>query len=191
MSAPRIQNRESAFAEPNPDEIAGVNLRGIDQMRKKLVAYYQSARQNPTDARAMQGILHAYDGRIERAITEGLFSGDPRALQALQEARSSYARYRQTFGPQRPGDDVGTAMRRIVDRNATPEETANMIIGSGKIGNAGLPVRIADRLEQVLGADSDSWSALRQAMWQKASQVRNSAGEIDPAKSAGSITDFT
>jgi hypothetical protein len=82
-------------------------------------------------------------------------------------------------------------MRRIVERNATPEETANMIIGSGKIGNAGLPVRIADRLETVLGAGSDSWSALRQAMWQKASQVRNSAGVVDPARSAQSINDFT
>jgi len=191
MSQPRIQNRASNRAAPDPAEIAGVNLRGIDQMRKKLVAYYQAARMNPTDARATQGIIHAFDGQIERAITEGLFSGDPRALEALQEARASYSRYRQTFGPQRPGDDVGTAMRRIVDRNATPEETANMIIGSGKIGNSGLPVRIADRLEQVLGADSDSWSALRQAMWQKASQVRNAAGEVDPARSASSITDFT
>lgn len=191
MSTPRIQNRASPHAEPNPDEIAGVNLVGIDQMRKKLVAYYQAARANPTDARAVQGVIHGFDNQIERAIMEGLFSGDPRALEALQEARASYSRYRRTFGPQGAGDDVGTAMRRIVDRNATPEETANMIIGSGKIGNAGLPVRIADRLEQVLGADSDSWSALRQAMWQKASQVRNSAGAIDPAKSANSITDFT
>jgi hypothetical protein len=191
MSRPNIQNRASAFGQPNPDEIAGVNLRGIDQMRKKLVAYYQSARANPTDARATRAILDGFDNQIERAITEGLFSGDPRALQALQDARASYARYRQTFGPQRAGDDVGTAMRRIVDRNATPEETANMIIGSGKIGQAGLPVRIADRLEQVLGNNSAEWNAIRQAMWRKASQVRNSAGEVDPARSAASVADFT
>lgn len=191
MSRPNIQNRASAFGQPNPDEIAGVNLRGIDQMRKKLVAYYQSARNNPTDARAMRAIMDSYDGQIERAISEGLFSGDPRALQALQDARASYARYRQTFGPQRAGDDVGTAMRRIVDRNATPEETANMIIGSGKIGQAGLPVRIADRLERVLGTDSPEWNSIRQAMWQKASQVRNAAGEVDPERSAANISDFT
>lgn len=191
MSAPRIQNRASAFGEPNPDEIAGVNLRGIDQMRKKLVAYYQAARNNPTDARATRAILGGFDDQIERAISEGLFSGDPRALEALQAARASYSRYRQTFGPQRAGDDVGTAMRRIVDRNATPEEIVNMVVGSGKIGNAGLPVRIADRLEQVLGADSDSWSAIRQSMWNKASQVRNAAGDIDPLRSANSIGDFT
>lgn len=193
MSAPRIQNRASPHAEPNPEEIASVSLQGVDQMRKQLVSYYQAARSsnNAADIRAMRGVMNGFDGQIERAITENLFSGDPRALEALQEARASYSRYQRTFTPQGAGDDVGTAMRRIVDRNATPEETANMIIGSGKIGNAGLPVRIADRLEQVLGADSDSWSAIRQAMWQKASQVRNAAGAIDPARSASSIADFT
>jgi len=194
MSAPRIQNRADPRAAPDPAEVTAVSLKGVDQMRKKLVAYYQAARASgpngATDARAMQGIMDAFDAQIERAITEGLFSGDPRALAALQEARASYARYRQTFTPRGAGDDVGTAMRRITERNATPEEIANMIIGTGKIGNSGTPVRLADRLEQVLGADSDGWSAIRQAMWQKASQARNSAGEIDPAKSAQGILDF-
>jgi hypothetical protein len=190
MSQLRIQNKASAQAPPNPDEIAGVNLRGIDRMRRKLVDYYRSSRANPTDARATRAILESFDDQIERAISEGLFSGDPRALQVLQEARSSYSRYRQTFGPQRAGDDVGTAMRRIVDRNATPEEVANMVVGAGKLGGAGLPVRIADRLEGVLGADSDAWSAIRQAIWRKASQARNAAGEVDPQKSATGIFDF-
>lgn len=171
-------------------EVGGIDLRGIDQVRKKLVAYYQSARMNPTDARAMRGILDGFDNQIEKAISDGLFSGDPRALQALQDARASYSRYRQLFTPRGSGDDVGVAMRRIVERNATPEEISNMIIGSGKLGNAGLPVRIADRLEKILGADSDSWSTIRQAMWQKASQVRNSAGEVDPVRSANSISEF-
>jgi hypothetical protein len=193
MSAPRIQNRASPRAEPNPEEIASVSLRGVDQMRKQLVAYYRAARSsnNAEDIRATRGIMNAFDTQIESAITENLFSGDPRALQALQEARASYSRYQRTFTPQGAGDDVGTAMRRIVDRNATPEEIANMVVGSGKIGNAGLPVRIADRLEQVLGANSDAWSTIRQAMWQKASQVRNSAGAVDPLRSANSITEFT
>jgi hypothetical protein len=65
-----------------------------------------------------------------------------------------------------------------------------MMIGSGKIGTAGLPVRIADRLEQILGRDSDGWSTIRQAIWQKVSQVRNAAGEIDLVKSANSIAEF-
>lgn len=193
MSQPKITNLADPRAPPSPADITAVSLKGVDQMRKRLVGYYQQAKSsgNASDVRATRAVMNGFDGQIERAITEGLFSGDPRALQALQEARASYSRYQRTFSPQGAGDDVGTAMRRIVDRNATPEETANMIIGSGKIGSAGLPVRIADRLEQVLGADSDSWSAIRQAMWQKASQARNSAGAIDPARSAASINDFT
>lgn len=192
MSIPRIQNRASPHADPSPGEVAAVSLKGVDQMRKQLVAYYQAARSsgNAADIRATREVMNGFDGQIERALTEGLFSGDPRALAALQEARASYSRYQRTFTPQGAGDDVGIAMRRIVDRNATPEEISNMIVGSGKIGNAGLPVRIADRLEQVLGADSDSWSAIRQAMWQKASQARTSAGEIDPVKSANNIAEF-
>lgn len=192
ISVPGIQNRASPHAEPSPSEIAAVSLKGVDQMRKQLVAYYQAARSsgNAADIRATREVMNGFDAQIERALTEGLFSGDPRALAALQEARASYSRYQRTFTPQGAGDDVGTAMRRIVDRNATPEEISNMIVGSGKIGNAGLPVRIADRLEQVLGADSDSWSAIRQAMWQKASQVRTPAGEIDPVKSANNIAEF-
>lgn len=194
MSAPRIQNRADPRAAPNPDEISAVSLKGVDQMRKKLVSYYQATRdagpQGATDRRAMQGIMDAFDAQIERAHTEGLFSGDPRALQALQEARASYSRYRRQFTPQGAGDDVGTAIRRIVERNATPEETANMIVGTGKVGSTGTPVRLYDRLEQTLGPDSDSVSAIRQALWQKASQVRT-AGAIDPIKSAANIDEFT
>jgi hypothetical protein len=193
MSQPRITNLADPLAPPPPGEVSSVNLRGIDQMRKRLVGYYQQARSSndASDVRATRAVLNGFDDQIERSISNNLFSGDPRALQALQEARSSFSRYQQLYNPRGAGDDVGTAMRRIIDRNATPEETANLIIGSGKIGTSGLPVRIADRLEEVLGAGSPAFNSIRQAMWQKASRVRNSAGEIDPAKSAASVAEFT
>lgn len=193
MSQPRITNLADPLAPPSPAEVSSVNLRGIDQMRKRLVAYYQQARSsnNASDIRATRSVLNGFDDQIEGAIRQNLFSGDPRALQALQEARASFSRYQRLYNPRGANDDVGTAMRRIVDRNATPEETANLIIGSGKIGTSGAPVRIADRLEEILGADSPAWSSIRQAMWRKASQIRTSAGEVDPAKSAASITDFS
>jgi hypothetical protein len=185
----RLVNRADPRAPPNPDEIAAINLQGLDRARKVLQSYYRRA-VTPTDRAATTRIISEFDGQVERAITEGLFSGDPRALSALQRARSQFRNYQQTYHPQGV-DDVGAAMRRIVQRNATPEETANMIVGSGKIGSSGLPVRIADRLEQVLGGDSQEWNSIRQAMWQKASQVRTAAGEVDPARSATSIADFT
>ena len=191
-SGPTIQNRAAPRMPQSADtQIAGVTIQGIDRMRKHLVAYYKTAQRGSEDQRAVRSIINSFDGQIERAISEGLFSGDPRALDVLQRARASYSRYQREFHPRGAGDDVGTAMRRIVERNATPEETANMIIGSGKLGQAGLPVRIADRLEQILGNDSEAWNSIRQAIWQKASQVRSgAAGEIDSLKSARSVMDF-
>ncbi len=192
----RIQNRADPMGAPNPENIVGVDLRGVDQARKRLVAYYQAARsaapwgQVTPDVRAMDHMLDAFDNQVEHAISNGLFSGDERALGALREARTAYRNYVQKYRPRGSGDDVGTAIRRIVDRQATPEETANIILGSGRIGNAGLPVRLADRLETILGADSDGWSTIRQAMWQRASQVRNAAGEVDPVRSAANIEQF-
>lgn len=191
----RVPNRAQPRGAPddpaNPAETVSINLKGVDQARKRLVAFYKAARGNNSDQRAMSRILHEFDTEVENAMTSGLFSGDPRAVEALREARASFARYQRTYRPREAGDDVGTAMRRIVDRNATPEEIANMVIGSGKVGSAGLPVRLADRLEEVLGTGSQSWNAIRQAMWQRASQVRNSTGATDPVRSAASVIEFT
>lgn len=188
----RIQNRADPFGAPNPENITAVDLRGVDQARKRLVAHYRVARgsNNASDVRATERLIDGFDNQVERAITEGLFSGDPRALQAIQEARGAYSRYARAYRPQQAGDDVGGAMRRIIDRQATPEEIANMVIGSGRLGNAGLPVRLADRLEQVLGRGSDAWSSIRQGIWQRASQIRTTGGEIDPARSASNILEF-
>lgn len=189
----RIQNRADPAGAPNPDDIVGIDLRGVDQARKRLVAFYRAARGsgNAADARAAGALIDEFDNQVEGAMANGLFSGDPQALTALQQARAAYSSYARRYRPQQAGDDVGAAMRRIIDRQATPEEIANMITGSGRLGNAGLPVRLADRLEEVLGQNSDAWSSIRQALWQRASQVRNAAGEVDPARSAQSILDFT
>jgi hypothetical protein len=185
VSGLRFQNRADPLSVPPhgapPENYLPVDLRGVDQARKRLVAYYRSARASPNaaDARATSRLIDEFDNEIEQAISNGLFSGDSRALGAIQQARAAYSRYARQFRPQQSGDDVGTAMRRIIDRNATPEEIANMIVGSGRIGNSGLPVRMADRLEEVLGRDSEAWSTIRQAIWQRASQVRSEAGGVN------------
>jgi hypothetical protein len=170
-----------------------LNMRGVEQSRKELVSFYKAARAsgNAEDIRAVRSIISGFDNELETAISTGLFKGDEAALPALREARALFSRYQNTFRPQGAGDDVGSAMRRIVERNATPEEIANMLYGSSRTGSTGLSVRLADRLEQTLGRDSEAWSAVRQAAWMRVSQMRNGAGEVDPAKSASAIMDFT
>lgn len=170
----------------------GLNMRGVEQARKELTAFYRSARAsgNAEDMRAVRGIIEGFDNELETALATGLFKGDETALPALREARRLFSEYQRTFRPQGAGDDVGAAMRRIVERNATPEEIANMLYGSARTGSTGLSVRLADRLEQTLGRDSEAFGSVRQAAWMRVSQPRNAAGEVDPAKAASNILDF-
>jgi hypothetical protein len=182
-----------AGAPSDPGAVIGVNMRGVEQARKELVSFYKSARSsgNAEDMRATRHIIEGFDNELETAIATGLFKGDETALPALRQARDLFSQYQRTFRPQGQGDDVGTAMRRIVERNATPEEIANMLYGSSRTGSTGLSTRLADRLETTLGRDSDAWNAVRQAAWMRVSQPRNAAGDVDAAKAAANIMDFT
>lgn len=171
-----------------------MDLRGVEQARKRLTFAYRDARRagDPAraDAFALQHAIERFDDSVERAVTNGMFSGDPAALDALQAARTQYRDYARAFRPQGSGDDVGNAMRKIIDRNATPEEVTNFIIGTGKIGQSGLAARMAERLQTVLGPQSDAWGAIKQGILQKSGQVRTAAGEIDAVKSAQGMIDL-
>lgn len=73
-------------------------------------------------------------------------------------ARSLFRDYQTKFAPQGAGDDVGLAMRKIVDRNAEPVEVSRMLYG----GSPGLNLRIADRIKTTLGEQSEAWAAHQQ-----------------------------
>lgn len=132
-------------------EAIGPSMQDVDQFRKRLVSYRNSTSpQNPTDRAAMDQVINHFDQHVEDALSSGLFSGSDRALDLYRQARAQFARYQRTYRPQGAGDDVGAAMRQIIDRNATPQETANLLFGTGVAGNTGKAMRLADRLQEVL-----------------------------------------
>lgn len=178
---------------PDDSVAVGINLQGVEQARKELVTFYKAARSsgNDSDIRAMRRIIAGFDDELETALATGLFRGDEGALPALRQARALFSQHQNTFRTQGAGDDVGAAMRRIVERDATPEEIANMLYGASRTGSTGLSVRLAHRLENTLGRDSEAWSAVRQAAWMRVSQPRGQNGEVDPARAAANILDFT
>ncbi|MGW9331595.1 hypothetical protein [Bosea sp. NPDC055594] len=149
------------------ENVAGVNLRGIEQARRILLSSYKDAKASPADARAMRGIVEAFDEQLERAFATSLFSGDDAALGALKDARGAYSTWMRTFRPQGAGDDAGRAIQRIVDRGATDEEVANFLIGASRVGEAGLSARLYDRLGELLGRNSSELAAIRGAAWHK------------------------
>lgn len=187
----KIQNLKlGTIGQPAAGEVVeGVNLRGVDQARRKLAAYAKAA-QTPTDKRAVSEIIKEFDGQITKSVEDGLFSGDEKFLAALKDARSAFSSYQRTFSPQGAGDDVGRVMRTMVERDVTPEQVANYIYGSSKVGANPTNVRVAGRLKELFGPDSPEWSAVRQAAWQKIVNVPAGATPMGPQKASQRIADF-
>lgn len=190
----RIQNRADPFGQPNPENITGVNLQGVDQARKQLVAMAQATDRGSADHRAMSRIIGAFDDHVEGALNDGLFTGDDTALDAIKDARSAYSQHQQLFKSQGAGDDVGRTMEKIIGRNggdgATPTEVANYLYGQAKVGGTGLAVRLAQRMQNILGTDSPEWSAIRQGLWSRLSEATEGTTDFGPQKAANRIGEF-
>jgi hypothetical protein len=194
ISQLRIQNRANPFGQPAPDSIVGVSMQGIDQVRKHLTSMASAAERGSADQRAVRAVIGEFDNHIESAISNGLFTGDDRALDALRAARAAYSQHQRLFTSQGPGDDVGRAMERIVGRNggdgATPTEVANWLYGSAKVGGTGLSVRLAQRMQGLLGENSPEWAAVRQGLWSRLTQSPEGVTNFGPARIASRIGEF-
>jgi len=159
-----------------PQQIVGVSLKGVDQMRKTLVsmnADAQAARHvRPADARATQAILDAFDQRVHQAVNSGLFRGDPRAVQAWNNARKMWAKYRGTYSGGRRNTPVGNIVEQIIgnktDAMATGHDVANFAYGSNDTAIArGTNVGVLKRLKGIFGEHSHEWAATRQGLFEK------------------------
>lgn len=193
ISQLRIQNRADPYGQPNPEEITGINLQGVDQARKRLNYFARATQPGTADQHAMRGIIDQFDNQVEGAISDGLFTGDDRALAALQQARAAYAQHKQLFTRQPADADVGNTMEKIVGRNggegATPTEIANWLYGAGKVGASGLSYRLAGRMQDLLGG-TPAWSAIRQGLWSRLTQATEGTTQPEAEAVAGRINEF-
>lgn len=180
------------------DQFVGVNMQGVDQTRKRLQSLLRAAPPGSEDRRAVGRIIGAFEHETEDAIARGLFTGDERALPAIRAARRANREYMQQFraaGSIDPAErEAGRAIERITGRNggegATATETARYLLGEAKTGATGSSVRLARRLEQILGADSPEWSGVRQGLWHNLTSPAPGATGWGPQKVAERITEF-
>jgi hypothetical protein len=181
-------------AQPAAGGSLPLDMRGLDQARKRLVSMASAAQSGGADRRAAGRIIGAFDQHVDDALSAGLFSGDDRALDTLRSARAAYTQHRQLFRSQGAGDDVGRAMERVIGRNgqqgATPTEVANYLYGEARVGGTGLSVRLSHRMQQVLGQDSPEWSAIRQGMWSRLSETTAGTTAMGPQRAANRISEF-
>ena len=172
------------------DAVVGVNLRGVDQARKRLRAFAGAATTD-ADKRAASAVIQEFDNHIEQAVTKGLFEGDEKFLSALKDARSEYSAYQRNFRKQNSFDDSGRVLETMVRQDVTPEQVANYIYGSSKVGANATSVRTVQRLKQLLGTDSAEWAAIRQGAWQKLTGTAEGKTPLGPQAVASRIAEFT
>ena len=175
---------------PQWDQVVGVNLRGVDQARKRLRAFAGAATTD-ADKRAASAVIQEFDNHIEQAVTKGLFEGDEKFLSALKDARSEYSAYQRNFRKQNSFDDSGRVLETMVRQDVTPEQVANYIYGSSKVGANATSVRTVQRLKQLLGTDSAEWAAIRQGAWQKLTGTAEGKTPLGPQAVASRIAEFT
>ena len=159
--APRAMGATGATNEAA--EIAGVSFDGIEQVRKRINALYRQA--PPTERGAIGRVMGAFDDWFDNAADRAMLSGSDDALEAIKKARAAYRNDRRLYGAGRSADeDAGNAMQRLLSPETTAQEAANILYGTSKVGESGVAVRLARRIEQAVGRNSPEFDALRRGI---------------------------
>lgn len=183
-------------AKPAPAVRGPVDLKAMDEARKRLVTMFGDAKSaairtgDKSDMRAMGKILNEFDNVIGEALAAGKFSGDAALAKELQDAaRKSHAEYRRMFSSRGPGDEVGRKVEKILGRYgddaATPEEIMAMSYGPKSRPGTGSSVKVGLRLREALGENSAEY-----AKWKQGALSYVDDATLTPAKRATRIDEF-
>lgn len=150
------------------------HIRKVESMRRQLNDLVGAAA-NPTDKRQMTRLKQQFDASVNDAIDAALFSGDEGAMEALKEARGLSAEYFRQFARRdtatRTGrpikDQAGDIIERIVADDPTIEQVSNYLFGASKLGAKNTSAKLAGRVKDLVGADSETWQGIRQAAFLK------------------------
>lgn len=183
----RLPNRAGASV-PGGGDVAAVNMQGIESTRKVLNRLSQAAT-NDADRAASRQIIREFDNWLGDAFDNALFSGSDEALNAFRSARAANADWRTRFG-YNARDDADNIINRIVTGEVTPQETANWLVGAGKVGSRGLSSRLLTRIAEATGNDPQSMQAIRGGVWNRLSQATEGVDAKNGAKVANDIGEF-
>lgn len=123
------------------------------------------AREGASQGRAGAAQDVPFDGPTSLAASDALPGADMAPLEAMQRARGLFRDYKQAFAPRFSGDTAGNNLRRILERDASPNEVAAMLFGSpgtGRVQSGQL--QTLARLRDAVGADSDTWAAVQRGV---------------------------
>jgi hypothetical protein len=153
-----------------------VSVQEIEQARKRLV-FLRSAASNDADRRAASHVMRQFDKWQSDAFESALLSGDPEALANFRKARDANRDWRERFG-YNERDDVNNIVQKILHKDVTPQEVANWLVGSGKVGKQGTTSRLYDGVMKATGNNPELAQSIRGAIWDTLSNSKNAAADI-------------
>lgn len=173
----------------------------IDETRKDLIAMRRAANAaarssgDNTDARAMGRIIDAYDDVVEQAARVGTVRGDgPAFMQQLRAARQAHADYKRGFSSQGPQDEVGKIIEKIVarevDQRMTPDKLASLAFGPASAPGGQTAQRVAARIREQFGEQSDEWAAYRQGLLAHITETAPGTAPRTPVEIAERMQEF-
>ncbi len=175
------------MAADGTEERVAVSAQGLEQARKRLV-FFRSAAQNDADRRAATNVMRQFEEWQSNAFETALFSGSDEALTAFRAARAANTSWRQRFFNDE--NEAGKFVERIVTGEITPQETANYLVGAGKVGAKGASSRLLTRIAEATGGDQEAMQAIRGGVWNRLSQSTEGVAAKDGAKVANDINEF-
>lgn len=99
-----------------------------------------------------------FDSWFDEALTRNLMAGDPGAIAPFREANQIASRYFSMFEDRK--SEPGKAILRMLTKEATPEQVANVLLNANGINKPGAAA-IAKRYIEAVGKDTDGVTALR------------------------------
>jgi len=168
----------------NMDDVVGVAMDAIEMVRKNIGGKTGLLAKAGDDAEraGLKTVVKSFDQWLNSVSDAALISGRPEAVEAIKAARAEASKRFSLIGKRNELDDAGPVIDRMIKSDVTEQEVANFLYGAGKVGESGRGYRVAKRVEEIVGRDSDAWDAVRRGMWQRLTE--NAEGKTQPGPQA-------
>lgn len=170
------------FSEKQIKQIKPVDIKQIESVRRTLRSYYNAA-QNPTDRRNIQTMSAAFDDYLDSAVARSLFDGDMESIEALKNARGTFADYASKFRAKpikTPSgtiqDPVGKFIEKIIAEDPNGTQVVNALFGANGFSSS-TGQKMAKRMKQIVGADSDAWMSVKREAFDRLIQTEKWNGK--------------
>lgn len=155
-SAPSVSGKATEAI----NEGVSVSLAKLNKIRKQIIRNKNGA-SNSEDKRQVIELLKIYDRKMEKMEIRGLFSGDPKAIQALRDANTLRRTYGELFSPKtmisrgsnRLQDGAGKFIENMVEMNPTGKEVIDGIFSANSLYKKGGD-KVLSRIKKIVEPDT-------------------------------------